>query len=78
MKVAGYAISKSRAHLMTGLVVLVWGLSDLFAQQPGSNAGSLTWLIHSHIGMQGLAAVKLLASGVFLFLAYRTTNEEKK
>ena len=78
MKVAGYVISKSQAHLFTGLVVLIWGLSDLFAQQPGSNAGGLTWLIHSYIGMQGLAALKLLASGAFLLLAYRTTNEEKR
>lgn len=75
MKVAGYEVSKSQAHLLTGLVVLIWGLSDLLAQQPDSNAGNLTRLIHSYIGMQGLAALKLLAAGVFLLQAYKTNNE---
>ncbi len=78
MKVVGYEVSKGQAHLFTGLVVLIWGLSDLFIQQPDSNAGNLTRLIYSYIGMQGLAALKLLAAGVFIVLAYKANNGDKK
>ena len=77
MNVVGYEVSKNKANLFTGLIVLIWGLSDLFIQHPDSNAGNLTRLLYSYVGIEGLAVLKLMAAGAFIFMAYRANNKTK-